>query len=67
MENHDIFQEKTPSLNSLSLYRNEKSNYIHFNPCQPHWNLTDVPENYKYSSAKFYETGIKNYAFLYTF
>ncbi len=42
----------------------QKLNYTHFNPCQPHWNLADVPENYKYSSARFYETGIKNFAFL---
>ena len=26
---------------------------------QPYWNLTNVPENYKYSSAGFYESGIK--------
>ena len=35
-----------------------------FNPCQPHWHLVDVPENYKYSSARFYETGVKDFAFL---
>jgi REP element-mobilizing transposase RayT len=42
----------------------QKLNYTHFNPCQPHWNLADLPENYKYSSAKFYETGIKDFEFL---
>ena len=42
----------------------QKLNYTHFNPCQPHWNLADVPENYRYSSAKFYETGIKEFSFL---
>ena len=42
----------------------QKFNYTYFNPCQPHWNLSDVPENYKYSSARFYETGIKDFSFL---
>ena len=42
----------------------QKLNYTHFNPCQLHWNLADVPENYGYSSAKFYETGIRNFTFL---
>lgn len=40
----------------------QKLNYIHFNPCQPHWNLARVPEEYKWSSANFYETGIKSSA-----
>jgi hypothetical protein len=42
----------------------QKLNYTHFNPCQQHWNLADIPENYKYSSAKFYETGVKDFSFL---
>ena len=42
----------------------QKLNYTHFNPCQPHWGLADKPEDYKYSSAKFYETGIKDFDFL---
>ena len=39
----------------------QKLNYIHFNPCQPHWNLAGSPEKYKWSSASFYETGVKNF------
>ena len=39
----------------------QKLNYIHFNPCQPHWNLASSPEKYKWSSASFYETGVKNF------
>lgn len=42
----------------------QKMNYTHFNPCQSHWNLADRSEHYTYSSAKFYETGVKNFAFL---
>jgi len=34
----------------------QKLNYIHANPCQPHWNLAAMPEDYKWSSAAFYET-----------
>jgi putative transposase len=33
----------------------QKLDYIHLNPCQPHWNLADIPENYHWSSAAFYE------------
>jgi len=42
----------------------QKFNYIHFNPCQPHWNLSATPEAYKWSSARFYGNGIKDFAFL---
>jgi len=45
----------------------QKLNYIpvrtghpggHNNPISHPWNLVEHPEDYKYSSAKFYETGI---------
>ena len=42
----------------------QKIQYIHENPLQEHWNLTDRPENYKWSSAKFYEKGINEFGFL---
>ncbi len=35
----------------------QKLDYIHLNPLQEKWNLVDVPEDYKWSSAAFYETG----------
>jgi putative transposase len=35
----------------------QKLNYIHNNPLQDKWTLAEFPEDYKYSSAKFYETG----------
>jgi hypothetical protein len=35
----------------------QKLGYIHDNPLQQKWQLADLPENYKYSSARFYETG----------
>jgi REP element-mobilizing transposase RayT len=45
----------------------QKLNYIHNNPMQEHWNLVDDPIKYPYSSAKFYETGINDFDFLFDF
>ena len=42
----------------------QKMNYIHNNPIQEKWNLAQYPEDYKYSSAKFYATGIDNFLLL---
>lgn len=32
----------------------QKMEYIHGNPCQPHWALAELPEDYIWSSARFY-------------
>jgi putative transposase len=32
----------------------QKMAYSHNNPCQPHWNLVEHPEDYAWSSARFY-------------
>ena len=32
----------------------QKMDYIHHNPCQPHWNLAETPEEYSWSTAAFY-------------
>src|ERR1700759_804317 len=42
----------------------QKLNYIHNNPCKHPWYLAKHPEDYKYSSAKFYVTGIDDFGFL---
>ena len=42
----------------------QKLNYIHLNPIAKHWKLADKPSDYKYSTAKFYEQGIKEYHFV---
>ena len=34
----------------------QKMDYIHSNPCQPHWNLSAAPAEYIWSSARFYLT-----------
>lgn len=39
----------------------QKINYIHLNPLQERWNLADRPEDYKWSSARFYEEGIDDF------
>jgi putative transposase len=42
----------------------QKLIYIHNNPIKDPWNLVVCPEDYKYSSAKFYETGIDEFGIL---
>lgn len=42
----------------------QKLDYIHNNPLQEKWKLTEFPEDYKYSSAKFYETEIDEFGIL---
>ena len=32
----------------------QKLNYVHRNPLQPQWDLVDRPEDYVWSSARFY-------------
>ena len=40
----------------------QKLDYIHWNPVKA--GMCKLPEEYKYSSALFYETGIDNWGFL---
>jgi putative transposase len=42
----------------------QKIQYIHNNPLHERWNLADRPENYRWSSARFYETGTDEFKFL---
>ena len=42
----------------------QKLDYIHNNPLQGKWQLAQYPEEYKYSSAKFYQTGIDDFGLL---
>lgn len=42
----------------------QKLDYIHNNPLQPKWNLATLPEEYRWSSAGFYETGVSDFSFL---
>ncbi len=42
----------------------QKFEYIHHNPIQEKWKLAVYPEEYKWSSAKFYYTGNDEFEFL---
>jgi hypothetical protein len=42
----------------------QKLNYLHNNPLHERWNLAERPENYKWSSGEFYETGKNEFDFL---
>lgn len=42
----------------------QKLEYIHLNPLQEKWNLVEKPEDYAWSSARFYETGKDDFGFL---
>lgn len=42
----------------------QKLEYVHYNPLQHKWQLVQYPEDYKYSSARFYETGIDEFGLL---
>jgi REP element-mobilizing transposase RayT len=63
-------QQQVWERNSLGIdIRNEnvliqKMNYIHNNPVQPKWKLAAIPEDYKFSSALFNETGNDEFCFL---
>lgn len=40
-----------------AVFLRQKVNYIHSNPCQPHWQLVESPEMYPWSSARYYLLG----------
>lgn len=42
----------------------QKLDYIHNNPVQAKWLLAELPESYRWSSARFYLTGTDNFGFL---
>ncbi len=42
----------------------QKLDYIHNNPCKGKWMLSANPIEYKFSSAKFYETGLDEFDLL---
>ncbi len=37
----------------------QKLEYTHLNPMQEHWNFCSMPEDYKWSSARYYESGFE--------
>lgn len=59
---HKVFEE---SFDAKECYNEEfifqKLDYIHRNPISKKWNLVNDFADYEYSSASFYEKGIKRY------
>jgi len=58
------FWERNPlsvELRTDAVYE-QKLDYIHWNPVRA--GLCELPEDYRYSSAKFYETGIDDFGFI---
>jgi putative transposase len=56
--------------NPLSVYcyytavTEQKLDYIHRNPVQERWRLAILPEDYSYSSARFYHENVDEFGFL---
>ena len=42
----------------------QKFDYIHNNPIQEKWKLAVYPEDYRWSSARYYVTGVDDFGFL---
>jgi REP element-mobilizing transposase RayT len=50
-----VWEDRYDGRNVFSVkFLEQKMNYIHHNPCRSHWNLARVPEEYPWSSARFY-------------
>ena len=60
------FWERNPL--SVDLYSrkivSQKLDYIHANPLQEKWSLAQTPEEYWFSSSRFYEAGVDDFGFL---
>jgi REP element-mobilizing transposase RayT len=56
-QHHKIWED---DYNAKDVFSNDfleqKMDYIHNNPCQQHWKLSETPEDYIWSSARFYFT-----------
>ncbi|HAD34051.1 MAG TPA: hypothetical protein DCF44_06070 [Chitinophagaceae bacterium] len=53
-------------LSTISIFE-QKLAYIHNNPIQEKWQLSNLPEEYRWSSALFYKTGYDEFNFLTNF
>jgi REP element-mobilizing transposase RayT len=52
-----VWQDEYQAKNIFSAaFLRQKIDYVHNNPVQPHWALVDRPEDYLWSSARFYLT-----------
>lgn len=61
-QRHKVFEESFDAKECFSReFFFEKLNYIHHNPVSKRWSLVNDFADYEYSSASFYEKGIKKY------
>ncbi len=57
-QRHKVWQEGYDARDIFSEdFLRQKAEYCHNNPCQPHWNLAESPEQYPWSSARYYLLG----------
>lgn len=62
---HEFWQRDALAIPLISLkVAAQKLDYIHNNPVVEKWNLAKEPQDYKYSTALFYENNIKNNTFV---
>jgi putative transposase len=54
-QEHKVWEDRYDARDVFSVeFLQQKMDYIHHNPCQAHWNLVARPEDYPWSSARFY-------------
>ena len=59
---HKVFNDSFDAKACYSIdFIFQKLNYIHYNPVSKKWQLVSDFADYEYSSASFYENGIKKY------
>ena len=59
---HKVFEDSFEAKECYSIeFAYQKLNYIHHNPVSTKWQLVTDFSDYEYSSASFYEKGIKKY------
>jgi putative transposase len=57
-QQHAVWEDEYQAKNVFSPgFLEQKLNYVHDNPTQPHWQLVELPEMYPWSSARFYLAG----------
>lgn len=62
---HEIWQRDSLSVEIYNRrVAEQKLQYIHANPVSGKWQLSEDDISYKYSSARFYETGVDDFGFL---
>jgi REP element-mobilizing transposase RayT len=56
-QHHKVWEDDYNAKDIFSSeFLQQKMDYIHNNPCQAHWKLSKTPEEYIWSSARFYFT-----------